>query len=332
MTDLFDGGQLDLFAPERGSRGAPLRHDPELVSLASRVPSRVHLGTSSWTFPGWRGRVYRRSYRDKKDFTKTSLSEYAAYPLFRTVGIDRSYYAPLTRDELRGYGEQLPDDFACVMKVPSEITTRVFPQHPSQGARAGQVNTGFLDVARFRDQVAQPILDAFLPHQGPLVLSIPPGPGGVNPRGFADAVGRFLRDAPTELSYAFELRDARLFTDRYLDTLRDHGATHALNFWQRMPTLGEQLQRGALLPGPVVVRLMLPPGQRYADLKEAFAPFDRLVAPQQGMRDDVARIIAQTEDLNQPLFIIANNKAEGCSPLTLEAIAAAVFKDSPQTR
>ena len=36
------------------------------------------------------------------------LEEYAAFPLFRTVGIDSSFYAPPTEEILAAYAEHLP--------------------------------------------------------------------------------------------------------------------------------------------------------------------------------------------------------------------------------
>ena len=82
-----------------------------LEALAARLPSFVRLGTSSWTFPGWAGLVYQRRYRNQSVFARESLAEYATHPLFRTVGIDRSFYGPLREEELRRYASQLPPGF-----------------------------------------------------------------------------------------------------------------------------------------------------------------------------------------------------------------------------
>ncbi len=164
--------QLDLFGA--APRPAPAAHEPprELVELGNKLPAHVRLGTSSWTFPGWSGLVYRKHYQNQKLFTRDSLAEYAAHPLFRTVGIDRSHYAPLSEQDLEGYAAQLPAGFRCVIKVWDELTTMVFPDHERYGARRGQLNASFLDAARFRDQVAAPLLSSFREHTGPLVLEV----------------------------------------------------------------------------------------------------------------------------------------------------------------
>ena len=63
--------QLSLFGPEqparRGRSGVgPAAVTAELEALARKLPSNVLLGTSSWSFPGWKGLVYdgEASYPD----------------------------------------------------------------------------------------------------------------------------------------------------------------------------------------------------------------------------------------------------------------------------
>jgi uncharacterized protein YecE (DUF72 family) len=318
--------QLGLFdaAPEpvahRGLAAPPATTaDPALAALAADVPAHVRFGTSSWTFAGWAGLVYARAYPNARAFVRESLAEYARHPLFRTVGIDRSYYAPLSAAELDGYARQLPAGFLAVSKVWSELCAASYPDHPRFGARAGRPNPSFLDPARFSAEVLPAYRGAFRPFAGPFVLELPPAP--LTPARLESAAERFLRDVPRDVHYAFELRDRALLTARWLDLLRAHDASHVLNYWSRMPSLRAQLDAGALLGPSVVVRLMLPPNTRYEAQKRAFAPFDRLVAPQPEMRDDVVAIVRAAGERGLPTFVIVNNKAEGCAPLTVEALA-----------
>jgi uncharacterized protein YecE (DUF72 family) len=88
----------------------------ELDRLAERIPPLVRFGTSSWNYPEWQGLVYHQDYQGKGASTRM-LEEYSAFPLFRTVGIDSSFYAPPTEEVLRGYAERLPPGFPCVSKV-----------------------------------------------------------------------------------------------------------------------------------------------------------------------------------------------------------------------
>lgn len=320
---LWGDGQLGLFQP----RPLPPEGRERLVELATRLPPDLRLGTSSWTFPGWAGLVYRERYRNERDFVQRSLGEYARHPLFRTVCMDRAFYAPIPREELSAYAKMLPPDFRCVSKVFNELSTWVFPKHPRYGPRAGRRNEGFLDPWRFEELIGAPMRETFADHLGPLIIEVPPVHGPPDPEVFADAVERFLTQAAPDLDYAFEIRDARLFTPRYLSVLRDHGASHVFNLWTRMPTLGAQLERVERVLGtgwvgePLVVRLMIPPGKQYGDLAAAFVPFDQMKAPQPQMRDDVVRLVDAARAAGTESWVIVNNKAEGSSPLTVVALA-----------
>ena len=70
-----------------------------------------------------------------------------------------------------------------------------------------------------------------------------------------------------------------------------------------------------------VIRLLMPPGNRYEERREALAPFNRLSEPDEGMRREVAALALMAAAKNRPVYILVNNKAEGCSPLTIRAIA-----------
>jgi len=73
-----------------------------LEQLSSRIPDSIRFGTSTWNYPGWRGLVYHQDYGPKGAAARM-LREYAAFPLFRTVGIDSSYYGPPTEAVLHSY-------------------------------------------------------------------------------------------------------------------------------------------------------------------------------------------------------------------------------------
>jgi uncharacterized protein YecE (DUF72 family) len=300
---------------------------PEHARLAARVPAHVHLGTSSWTFPGWADFVYQRHYPTQKDFVASSLEEYARHPLLTTVGIDRSYYGPLGAAELASYAALLPEGYRTIMKVWDELTTLTFPEHARWGTRRGQPNPRFLDVAAFAEHVALPVEQAFRAHLAAYVLEIPPTPHAPDVARFEAGLDAFLAEAAPFGPFAVELRDPRLFTARYVEILVRRGASHCFNLWTRMPSIAKQGARlaelaGAAVLGPVVVaRLMLPHGKGYEAQKEAFAPFDRIVTPQPAMRADVVALADACGEAGLPLYVIVNNKAEGSAPRTVEALA-----------
>lgn len=305
--------QLGLFT-DAAPRPLPLAESD--VRLAARLPAWIHLGPSTWTFPGWEGIVYPTGVT-KEELLDRGLGWAARHPLFRTVGIDRSYYAPLEEGELRRYAAELPPRYRCVMKAWSAITTLADP-------RTGAPNPAFLDPNALERAVLLPCARAFHEHMGPLVLQLAP----IHPRdlphpdAFAERLDRFLDALPTAFEYAVELRNRELLTSSYLDVLTRHGAAHVLNLWERMPTVGKQLAMPGVLGAPFVVcRLSIPPGHRYEEQREAFAPFNRIVEPNETMRADMAAVArACAAQRKKALYVVVNNKVEGCSPLTVRAI------------
>lgn len=318
-----EDAQLGLFDEPPDSTPAPRQElRRELEMLRDRLPDRVRLGTSSWTFPGWAGLVYHRRYPNQRAFLRESLGEYATHPLMRTVGVDRSYYAPVPPDDLTLYANQLPGGFRCAMKIWQRIAMPVYPRHARYGDNAGKANSDFLDAGVFAREVHAPVRDFFDQHMGPWILEIPPTPVPLDQAWFLKRLGAFLRTVPRDFPFAVELRDRRLLTREYARTLRDHDASHVFNYWSRMPRLADQMRVEGLLDASLlVVRLLLPPGSRYADRKEAYAPFDQLVEPQQAMRQDVKRLVLGAIEKDREAYVLVNNKAEGSSPLTVKALA-----------
>ena len=315
--------QLGLFdPPEEDARGSSEDVARELESIRDRLPAKLRFGTSSWTFPGWAGLVYHRRYPNQRAFLRESLGEYAQHPLMRTVGVDRGYYAPVAEDDLAAYARQLPDDFRAAMKVWQRVTMPGYPKHPRYGADAGKENPDFLDAEVFARTVHEPVREAFSQHMGPWIVEVAPSPTPLDPTWFCEKLDAFLDAAPSDFPFAVELRDRKLLTSEYVRTLRKHGAAHVFNYWSRMPNLAKQMRVKGLLEGSLlVVRLLLPQGARYADLKEAYAPFDRLVAPQPEMRQDLVRLVRAALDRDMECYVLVNNKAEGSSPLTVRALA-----------
>jgi len=300
--------QRSLFPP------APLDLRAD-TALAARRPAHVFIGTSSWTFPGWKGLVYPGE-PTMDELVDHGLELYARHPLFNTVGIDRSYYAPLTSQDLAGYARQLPAGFRCVMKVWSRICSYLDP-------RTRAPNPDFLNVELFRDAVLTPALASFKAHLGPLLFQmLPLGRSELlSPPAFNAKLDRFFAELPRGPQYAVELRNPEWMTPGYFETLERRGVAHVFNHWERMTTLAEQLARPQAFTAPFTVcRLLLPQGVGYEEAREAFAPFDRLQAQDDAMRAEVVRLIEATARARRQAWIIVNNKAEGSSPLTVRGL------------
>jgi uncharacterized protein YecE (DUF72 family) len=306
------GGRPSSPADALEARFAPLR------DTAARLSPLVRFGTSSWSFPGWRGLVYP-SRRTEGWLSREGLREYVRHPLFGTVGIDRSYYARIPDEDLRRYADQLPPGFPCCAKAPARVTSAVVPERGSKEA-----NPHFLSAHVFIEDLLEPIARAFRDHAGPFVLQFPPllRRAALPPSAFIEGLDRMLSGLPTDFRYAVELRDRVMLTPEYARVLARHGAAHVYNLWTAMPQPGEQAV--LLPPDPMpflVVRLLLRPGATYEEQREAFAPFDRIVAPVERMREDVVDIVSRAVARAVPAYVLVNNKAEGSAPLTIEALA-----------
>ncbi len=302
--------------------------DPEtLRRLAALLPPDVRFGTSSWNYPGWRGLVYAKDYRGT-GAAAAMLEEYARFPLFRTVGIDSSFYGPPTPATYQRYASALPAGFPCVAKVWDRITVHTFAKAREPG-RAGQRNPDFLNPELFLEEVWGPAREHFGEHQGPFVFEFQAiaREDRVTPEAFAERLDRFFEALPREGRYAVEARNPEFLTPAYFAVLRGHDVAHVLNSWTRMPSLGEQLDLpGALTAGFLVARALLRPGRAYADAVDAFAPYDRVRDPNPELRADLVRLVETAIRLRIPAYLLVNNRAEGSAPYTIIEVARLLGK------
>ena len=314
--------QLPLFkehAPREDDATAALASaHAEAREVAARLPPGLRFGTSSWSFPGWKGLVY--SGGTATSLSRDGLREYVRHPLLTTVGIDRSYYAPVPVPDLRHYATQLPEGFRCCTKAPAAVTSLALG---APGARGPQ-NPDFLSVDRLTQDLLEPFALAFSEHAGPFILEFPPFPRHLRlaPEVFLDRLDRFLGQLPRQFEYAVELRDVSLLTPAYREVLARHGVAHTFNYWSAMPMPGQQ---AAVVPPEelpfTVIRLLLRPGTWYEDQRDRFKPFNRLVEPDEPMRADVVKVGRRAIARQRRVYVLVNNKAEGSSPLTVLALA-----------
>ena len=290
----------------------------EARKIVADLPDQIRFGTSSWSFPGWKGIVYSGSVSSSA-LAKNGLRQYAAHPLLRTVGIDRSYYAPIPVEDLRRYAEQLPGGFQGCAKAPAGVTSTIIGPPGSDAP-----NPDFLSVDRLIDEQLQPFSLAFREHVGPFILEFPPFPRGsrMEPAEFHARLDRFLEQLPRDFQYAVELRDERLLTTEYRAILARHGIGHTYNYWSAMPGLMAQAR---IVPPEelpfAVIRLLLKPGTWYQEQRERFEPFNALVAPDALMRHDVVELSDRVLTTGRKLWVLVNNKAEGSSPLSIMELA-----------
>ncbi|MBL8604327.1 MAG: DUF72 domain-containing protein [Myxococcales bacterium] len=291
--------------------------------LAAQLDPLLHFGTSSWSFPGWAGIVYRGAPSESV-LARTGLSEYAESPLFRTVGIDRGYYAPIPARDLQRYDAQLPPGFRACIKAPATVTSAVLPGDPRA---TPQANPDYLSATRYLRDMGDALAAHFAHRTAMVIFEFPPMVPSfrLSVEDFAARLDDFLGALPRSLGYAVELRESAHFRRVYADVLAKHGVSHVYNYWSAMPSPGRQARHLPVASQPrAVLRLLLAPGTKYAERKAAFAPFSALKAVDPSMRGEVVAMVREALAARRETFVLVNNKAEGSSPLTIEALAEAL--------
>lgn len=290
------------------------------------------MGTSSWSFPGWRQLVWHGEH-SAAELSRSGLAAYSSHPLLRTVSLDRSFYRPLTAVEYAAHAAQVPEDFRFVVKAPSLVCDASVR---GEDGRWKQENPLFLDpVAALRDFV-EPVLEGLGPRIGALVFQLSPVPPFWLARmpelleKLAAMLAAFpsLATAAPGAAIAVEVRNPEFLTPAFASVLKRGNATYCLGLHAKMPPIEEQLPLlRALWPGPLVCRWSLNSrhgAQGYEDAKSAYEPFDRLVDPDLPVRNALARVIAGTAGAGFPVYVTINNKAEGSAPLSVVELARAV--------
>jgi uncharacterized protein YecE (DUF72 family) len=333
-------------------RVPPVAASPEVRALAARMPAHVHLGTSSWAYPGWRGIVFG-DRAPAAALASEGLAAYASWPLARTVGLDRAFYATPSADEYRALAALVPPAFRFTVKADQRVT------RPDMGAdgstlgstvalrAAGVANPCFLDAGFLAHEVIAPAQAGLGALLGPVVLQFPSLDLGSRGRlggaeAFIHRLGGFLSDARSMLGagvvLAVEVRNRECFrvanAQRYAAALRAGTAAHAFLQHPTVPSIGEQ--RRALAEAgcdassfpAVVVRWMLPAGTTYQAAADRFEPFDRLQAPDPAVRSEVVAILASSAAA-RPGFVVINNKAEGSAVRSVEALAHEIAGGGP---
>ena len=326
--------QPDLFAaPDDGRAAAtrsravePAEHSPRLGELAAQLPRLLRLGTSSWSFPGWRGLVYAGPEHRPTALAKQGLAAYARHPLLRAVGIDRGYYAPVPEQVLARYAAEVPRSFRFLLKAHAALTT------PPSGTRPPFLQGApdlFLDVAHARGAVLEPARRALGETLGVLLFQFPPLPPSVWRRRdeLLARVYDFLRALPPDVPYALEWRNREILGGDYHAMLAAAGAVHAPCSHPRMPPVDEQGVDVTAAP-LVAIRWLLGHGRGYEEARAAYAPFDRIVEPDEPARERIATLVARAIQSGRDALVIVNNKAEGSAPLSIAALAQRLTLDT----
>jgi len=322
QLSLFEGGGAGT--PHRAVEIAAAPITQEVRDLGRQLPPGVRLGTSSWHFPGWKGILWAQA-EAPGDLSRYGLAAYAQHPLFETVGIDRSFQAPLAARQYALYARQVPENFRFVVRAPSVLTS---PWLHGEGGVRGKANSQFLDADYAVSQFIEPALAGLGANAGTLLFQFPPLGRALTraPERFIAQLQEFLARLPQGPLYAVEVRDDRIITRRFFSSLKETGARYCVSVHPRMPPVAAQAAAmSGFGPGPLLVRWNLQAGYNYEEAKTRFTPFDQLIDEDSATRESIAQLCMATLAAGHECTVIANNKAEGSAPLTLVKLAQAII-------
>jgi len=161
----------------------------------------VHIGTSGWTYDGWRGPFYPQNV-PKKNW----LAWYATQ--FSTTEINGSFYRTPSLEAVRGWRAQTPKNFCFAWKASRFIT---------HWKRLSDKSDNSIALMATRLKVLGPKL-------GPVLFQLPP-----QFKPDRERLAAFLKMLPQRYAYAFEFRDPGWYEEPVLDLLRDHDVALCLS-------------------------------------------------------------------------------------------------------
>ena len=158
--------------------------------MVQQIP-RVHVGTSGYNYPEWRGTFYPEKFATNK-----MLAYYAER--FHTVEINYTFYRMPTEKLLAGWSAGTPDGFTFTLKAPRRIT------HDAKLQRCEDLTQAFCRTAR-----------TLGPKLAVLLFQLPP-----TFKKNVDVLRAFLDLLPEGTRAAFEFRHASWHEPDVFDALR----------------------------------------------------------------------------------------------------------------
>jgi uncharacterized protein YecE (DUF72 family) len=310
----------------RGVHPAPVSDADR--ALAAALSSHIHLGTSTWSYPGWQDLVWAGRHGEPT-LSKSGLPAYAAHPLLRAVGIDRGFYRPLPASAFERHAQQVPPGFRFTVKAPSLVTDALVR---SDDGRGREPNPLFLDAKAALQDFIEPAYEGLGAAIGALVFQLSPLPPArlADMNAQLDQLHAMLLALPRPPAgvLAVEVRNPEWLGSELVALLKDTGARYCVGLHPKLPPLHEQLPLlRALWPGPLVVRWNLnralgPYG--YEEAERRYGLYDAMVDPDPDTRAELARVIRGTAGAGQDAFVTISNHAEGSAPLSVGALAQAI--------
>ena len=306
QLDLFDAAPRAVKAVDWGavSNGHPLATD--------RLPHGLYLGTSSWSFPGWNGLLFDGDYSEQR-LAHSGLAAYARCPMLRCVSLDKSYYRPPAESEYARLAAQVGEDFRFIVKAPRDL---LVPERK-----------GF-DLDALDRHFLAPATRGLGRNLGVILLQFSPGSwrASGSTDNFVDHLARLFSKLP-EATYSLEVRDAELLSPKLARAMEGSNVSLCASIHPKLPAPEKQLLAVPPTPGvPIVFRWNLRPSLGYEEAKGDFSPFNAMKSPDPSRRERLAHLIARALQAGRTVYATANNKAEGCAPLSMRALLDQVIE------
>lgn len=312
-----------LFDSEDDRPPLAARLAPKLRAMADQG---IFIGTSSWKYPGWVGSIYSKNRYEtrgtfsKKKFEEHCLSEYAE--TFTTVCGDLTFYQFPSPPFWAKLFDATPRSFTMALKVPEDITVACWPKHARYGTRAGATNSHFLNVELLKTLFLRRLMP-YAERVATLIFEFGTFPKSQfpTPDDFYYRLDSFLEALPGGFRYAVEVRNPEYLSPAYFGLLKAYGVAHVLNAWTRMPPLEAQAKMPGVFDADfIVTRALLAKGRTFADGVKLFEPYDHVQEPNPAVRSAIVQVANHARTHKKPAFLFVNNRLEGFSPGTIDAV------------
>lgn len=261
--------------------------------------AKVTLGTSSWTFDGWRGPFYPANLA-RNDW----LTFYARH--FSGVEVNTSFYGLPAPSVLIRWVESVSPGFTFALKFPKRIT------HEATLRDCEAETTAFLDV-----------LAALGPAAGPALLQLPPS---LSRRSHGAVLARYLDGLAAQLArqpgnrgqrVAVEVRAVDLMTAAFARFLDERGLTLALVDRVDTPDLFDLWQAAGNRAGFAFVRWI-------GDDRTGPSGDGAVVVPQDAKLAQWAERLAPLVRAGVDVYGFMHNPYEGHAPASVRRLVAAL--------
>lgn len=272
----------------------------------SALPGGLLLGTSSWSWPDWKGLLYSKEAREK-DF----IAEYSRR--LPTVEIDSTFYRSPSFESVDSWREKTPEGFIFSAKVPQAIT------HEKCLVGCGKELTAFVQaMSRLGGKL------------GPMVFQFPYMAKGKDPEEyrtgaeFRRRLEAFLKELPRDFLFAAEIRNRTWLDAALLGLLAERRVALVLTDYYTMPSLSEiETTLDPLTAGFAYVRF-LGDRKRIDELvarKRAGGKersFDELLLDRTAEMRNWIPSLRKLLERTDRVFAYFNNHYAGCGPMSID--------------